>query len=354
MRFRRVVISAVLVCGLLSAFLTAVPGQAQGSQAMTAEGVDAYLQERVRQNRLPGLAAAVIQNGEVIFSKGYGETGAGQGIDADSQFYIGSVTKSFTALAVLQLVQDGRLALDAPVQQYIPWFRVADEAVSAQITIRHLLNHTSGLSEQGDPNASAVTASLEEQARLLRDVKPNAPVGTKFQYYNQNYRLLGYVIEQVSGMAYADYIEQKIFAPLKMNRSTAHPQQADDLVQAYGRMFGFALPRTQSINPGALPSGYLISSAGDMAKFIQAMIDNRLPDGSELLSPELVQEMRSLPAGVDTQYGIGCLVLDGGKNHRAGRYARLFSSLLPVQTGGALGVRGAAQPERGREYAVRE
>jgi CubicO group peptidase (beta-lactamase class C family) len=300
--FVAIQIAVVLVCQPLPA--------AAGS-APNADNPDAFLREQMRADRIPGLAVTMIKDGQVVFSKGYGQS-AGAEITPDSRFYIGSVSKSFTALAVLQLAQAGKVDLDSPVKRYIPWFEVADEEVSDLITLRQLLNHTSGLSDKDDPNVAKVTTSLEEQARLLKDVHLTAPLGSTFQYYNQNYRLLGLVIETVSGMPYVDYIENNIFQPLGMTRSTAHPENAADLVQGHGRMFGMALPEDQSYNPGALPSGYLISTAADMARFVLALMDNRTPDGGRLLDEQWMTAMRTLPDGVNTQYGMGCLVLDGG------------------------------------------
>ncbi len=113
----------------------------------------------------------------------------------------------------MQLVEQGKLELDAPVQKYLPWFQVADDSASAKITVRQLLNHTSGLSEEGDPNASAYTTSLEEQARLLKHAHLTAPVGTQYQYFNQNYRVLGLLIEQASGQSYGDTCEHIFSSP---------------------------------------------------------------------------------------------------------------------------------------------
>ena len=266
----------IFILGL--AFILLMPtsaSHASGKSEIDLQAMDQFLETKVKANRIPGLAVAIVQGDQIIFSKGYGKAAPGKLVTPQTQFYLGSVAKSFTALAAMQLVEQGKLELDAPVQRYLPWFQVADPDVSTQITVRHLLNHTSGLSESGDPNATAYTSSLDEQVRMLKDVRPNAAVGTRFQYYNQNYRILGLLIETVSGQSYADYLHANIFVPLGMTNTTAHPVEARELAQGYSRAFGFPLPRQQGFVPGAVPSGYLISTAGDMARFLIAQIQKR-------------------------------------------------------------------------------
>jgi CubicO group peptidase (beta-lactamase class C family) len=129
---------------------------------------------------------------------------------AQTRMVIGSQSKSFTALAIDQLAEAGKLNLDASVQTYIPWFRVADEQASAQITIRHLLQHTSGLSGSGYPVILSDDASLEEAVRPLEQATLTAPVGTRFQYFNLGYDVLGYLIELHSGATYADYVQMLV------------------------------------------------------------------------------------------------------------------------------------------------
>jgi len=307
-----------------------ITGLAQTSQGIDVRSINTYLSENLKKNRIQGFAVGVVQGDQVLFTKGYGLAGHGRETTPQTQFYIGSVSKTFTALAVMQLVEKGLIDLDAPVQKYIPWFEIADKDESGKITIRNLLNHTSGLSEAGDRNASAFTSSLDEQAGLLKDAHLTAPVGVKFQYYNQNYRLLGLIIEKVSGMSYGDYIQTHIFDPLGMDRSTADPLNAPDLAQAYTRFFGFAVPMQQSYIPGWLPSGYLISTAEDMSKFLLAQINNQKPDGSQLLEPELLAIMRSEPAGVDGGYGMGWLILDDGDTIAHGGANEFFQSFILI------------------------
>jgi CubicO group peptidase (beta-lactamase class C family) len=140
-----------------------------------------------------------------------------------TQMLIGSQSKSFTALAIAQLAEQGKLDLNAPVQTYIPWFRVADETASARITVNHLLHHTSGLSDSGFGVVLPDDATPEQAVRSLAQAQLTAPVGSKHQYFNLGYTTLAYIIELVSGQSYADYVQAHILAPLGMDSSTADP-----------------------------------------------------------------------------------------------------------------------------------
>ncbi len=306
-------IHPIVMLGLIAAlFVASAIGHSQESHQPDLQAIDAFLQKQVGANRIPGVAVAIVQGDEIIFARGYGEAAPGVPVTLQTQFYIGSVTKSFTALAVMQLVQAGKLELDAPVVKYLPWFQVADSEASSTITLRHLLNHTSGLSETGDPNGSAYTSNLEEQARLLAAVRPTAPVGSKYQYYNQNYRLLGLLIEQASGESYGDYLQSHILTPLGMINTVASPAGAANLAQGYSRLFGFPLPQTQRYIPGALPSGYLISTAEDIGHYLLAQLNNQQSNGQQMLEPQLLAVMRTPPSGIDSDYAMGWLVRENG------------------------------------------
>jgi CubicO group peptidase (beta-lactamase class C family) len=320
-----------LVLGLaFSLCLPSFPVRANSNAPVNLQAVDEFLQEQVKANRIPGVAVAIVQDNQIIFSKGYGEAAPGKPVTPQTQFYIGSVTKSFTALAAMKLVEQGKLDLEAPVQRYLPWFQIADLEASTKITIRNLLNHTSGLGEAGDPNANAYTTSLEEQARLLQYAHLTSPVGKRYQYFNQNYRLVGLLIEQVSGQAYNDYLKENIFVPLGMTRTTADPQTAADLAQGYSRAFGFPLPQSQRFIPGALPSGYLISTADDMARYLLANINNRQTDGRAMLDPQLLAIMRTPPAGLNSEYGMGWLIMENGNTLAHGGSLENFQSFIAI------------------------
>lgn len=262
--------------------------------------LDAAITAQMQKHDLPSVAVAVIEGDEIVYLQGYGRA-----VTPQTRMLIGSQSKSFTALAIAQLAEAGKLELDAPVQTYIPWFRVADEGDSAKITIRHLLQHTSGLSGAGYSVILPHDASLEEAARSLTQARLTAPVGTRFQYFNLGYDVLGYLVELRSGQTYADYLRTNIFAPLGMNDSTARPQDVRDMAQGYTRLFGFNAPMTESIPEYDIPSGFIVSTAEDMARYALAMKN----DGAGLVSPQMMRQIFTPGLG---SYGFGWFIHDNG------------------------------------------
>jgi CubicO group peptidase (beta-lactamase class C family) len=210
------------------------------------EKLDAYIEANMRQNRIPGMALAITQGERILYLQGYGSSFSNQAVTPKTPFYIGSVSKSFTALAVLQLVEQGLIELDAPIQAYIPWFQVANESYSSAITARHLLNQTSGMS-RSDYNRDLLPAdaTIEEAVRNLKVIQPSQPPGENLHYFNANYTILGYLVEEVSGLGYGEYLQERIFKPLDMERSFTDPQaaRAVGLAQGHTQMLSFPLPR---------------------------------------------------------------------------------------------------------------
>src|SRR5947209_9733286 len=136
---------------------------------------------------IPGLALGIVRGDRIVHLRGFGVANpAGQPVTPQTPFILGSLSKSFTALAIMQLIDTGKMEFDAPVQRYLPWFRVADRNASAQMTVYQLLHHTSGLQPTAGEEALAGTgeASLEQRVRELSTVVLTQPVGTTFQYSN--------------------------------------------------------------------------------------------------------------------------------------------------------------------------
>ena len=211
------------------------------------EALDVYIEQQMHRFNIPGASLTIVEGDQIVHLRGFGRAHPdGEAPTAQTPFFIGSLTKSFTALAVMQLVEAGKIELDAPVQRYLPWFRVTDSQASAQITIRHLLNQTSGLPMLlGMANLADVDNrpdAAERQVRALSTVKLTRPVGSKFEYSNLNYNLLGLIVEAASGKCYEDYVQQHIFAPLDMSHSYTSKAEAQQDGLAMGHCFWFGLP----------------------------------------------------------------------------------------------------------------
>jgi CubicO group peptidase (beta-lactamase class C family) len=273
--------------------------------SMNFSSLDAIILEQMKKHGLPGVALAIIDGDQVVYSQGYGRAGRNRPMTPQTQMFIGSQSKSFTALAVAQLADQGVLDLDAPVQSYLPWFQVADEVASKTITIRQLLNHSSGLSDAGFPVVLPNNTSLEEAVKALEQAAITAPVGTKFQYFNMGYSVLAYLVEVSSGQSYTDYIQEHILTPLQMENSTADPESAQALSQGYSRLFGFAFPMAQPIPAYGIAAGYIVSTADDLAKYTIRMINY----GDGLVSSTMGRKIFYPSRG---DYGFGWFVVDGG------------------------------------------
>lgn len=315
---------ALLIGPVMPAAATTAP---PASAAIDGAGLDAYIAAQMQKHGLPGVALAITQGGQIVFSKGYGSAGAGP-MTPQTPMFIGSQSKSFTALAIAQLIDAGKVELNAPVRTYIPWFAVADPEASARISVYHLLHHTSGLSEAGFSHRLPDNAPIEAVVRALATAELTAPVGARFQYFNTGYEVLAAIVETVSGQTYADYMQQHIFDPLGMARTTTDPAiaRANGLAQGYTRFFGFALPAAQASPRYAIGAGYIISTAEDMARYAIDMNSAAASGASRLLTP---QSARRLFAPVQG-YAMGWFVEPGHIYHGgANETFKTFVDLYP-------------------------
>ena len=268
--------------------------------------LDEIIKAQMQKHGLPGVAVAIVDGDDLVYSQGYGRAGRGRAKTADTQMFIGSQSKSFTALAVAQLADQGMLDLDAPVQTYIPWFRVADETASGQITVRHLLTHSSGLSDAGFPVVLSRDTSLDEAVRALENASLTAPVGSAFQYFNRGYTVLAYLVEISSGQPFADYVREQIMIPLGMENSTADPGSTQAIAQGYSRLFGFNFPMAQPTPEYGTGAANMVSTAEDLAKFAIAMNNQ----AEVLVSPMMGDEIFTPELG---GYGFGWWIVDDGE-----------------------------------------
>ena len=260
------------------------------------ERVDAFVESQRKASGIPGIALAVVQQDGEPHLRGFGHDGRGNPINADTPFPIGSLTKSFTALLVRQAIDAGQLDADAPVQRYLPWFRVADADASARITLRHLLNQTSGFSRADGiaPLLQGSNASIEALARGLGTVSLNRAVGESFEYSNLNFVLLGAVLQAVTGRSWQDLVRERIFGPLAMTHSHTDFDAArrNGMTAAHQIVFGMPLARETPWLPAFEPTGGLVASANDMARYLQMLLaGGAAPSGTRLVSAQGVSQM---------------------------------------------------------------
>ena len=180
-----------------------VPAQSNDSARFAA--IDRFVAQALHADRVPGAALAIVHGDSIVHLRGFGLASDGRAITGDTPFVIGSMSKTFTAIAIMQLVEQGRIALDAPVQRYLPWFHVADSAASHTITVRQLLLHTSGIPTAA-PRATDDDRTLTSHVRALQQVSLAAAPGTAHRYASPNYLVLGAIVEAVTGSSYAAYL----------------------------------------------------------------------------------------------------------------------------------------------------
>lgn len=257
--------------------------------------IETYIAQQMQRNRIPGMAVAIVSNGSVVYTRGFGTDGFGAPVTERTGFVLGSMSKSFTALAVMQRVERNQIQLDAPAQKYLPWFRVLDAAASAQITVRQLLHHTSGIPTNA-ARATGASPTLTDQVRALTDVKLHHTPGTVHEYSSPNYLVLGAIVESVTQQSFGSYVQESIFTPLGMQDSYVDQNSALELKNP-GRLssghvytFGFPLARTLPSEGSRLPTAALISSAADMGRFLVAQLRT---DSSSLLSAAGLAQMHT-------------------------------------------------------------
>lgn len=316
MRKKQIVIGKIILISILmlmvgiNKFVFANENEST-NDSLDISKIDKFMENEIERLNIPGASLAIVKGDQVEYIQGYGVSHPdGTKMTPQTPIVLGSTTKSFTALAIMQLVEQGEISLKEPVQSYIPWFQIADEGASKKITIQHLLNHTSGLStNDGQVSISQGNKTLKEHIKSLANTELTYPVGEKYQYSNLNYNILGLVIEEVSNKSYKDYINESIFKPLEMNNSFVSPKDDANNVIAVGyqTVFGLKVPTKQLIHEGTVSSGYLISSARDMANYMIVQLNQGEFKGRSILSVNAVNTMHHLSAfmGNDTYYARG-------------------------------------------------
>jgi CubicO group peptidase (beta-lactamase class C family) len=305
MKSIRHIFFVLAVALLLPAFVRPAHA-APAPKAPDMAAIDRYVAAQLETLGVPGASLAVVHGDEIVHLQGFGRAdSAGRAMTPQTPTMIGSLTKSFTAVAIMQLVEQGRLELDAPVQRYLPWFRVADPAASARITIRHLLTHTSGL--PGREGLDSFTredtsaGAIERLVRALASTELTHPVGSTNEYANVGYSIAGLIVETVSGQSYEEYVQEHIFTPLGMEQSYPSPDAARPFGLAEGHQFWFgqARPARLPYPRGMLPAGYLASSAEDMGHYLIAHLGGGRLGEAQILSPESMAELHRPGFAID-------------------------------------------------------
>ena len=269
--------------------------------------VDGFVSGELEAYEVAGLTVSVVKDGKLFFTKGYGWADEERQIPVDSEktlFRPGSVSKLFTWTAVMQLVEQGKLDLDADVNMYLTQFKIPD-TYKAPITLRNALTHTAGLEDGGIGYLMA--RGPEQIVPLARSLASHLPArvrpvgvnneGLSSSYSNWATSLAGLIVANVSGLSFEDYVEANIFRPLSMDSSTFKEPLPEPLAKrmsvGYSFEAGTFKPHGYEFVANFGPAGSLAATATDMARFMIAHLQQGGPEGARILKPETVQAMHA-------------------------------------------------------------
>lgn len=282
-----------------------------------AAQVDAIFAPLVSANS-PGFAVGVVRDGKLVFARAYGvaDLNTRAPITTSTNFRLASLTKQFTATAIMLLVHDGKLRYDDPLTKVLPEF----PPYGKNITIRHLLNHTSGLKDYEDIYDEQMRGAPPDKIPQLKDAdvlrimerqtSTLFPPGTKWQYSNSGYAVLAMVVERVSGMRFGDFLRARIFRPLHMDHTVAYENGRNKVAKrAYGYrkndgQWEFA---DQSPTSAVLGDGGVYTSIDDMVKWDAALKNYTLLSAAEM-RPAYQPVKAEAPDGSATGYGFGWFI----------------------------------------------
>lgn len=286
----------LVVLVALGAVLLGQPGRAAAAAGDVVSRVDAFVREYRQTTGVPGLAVAVTKGDEVLLARGYGHDSTGAPVTASSRFPVGSLSKSVTALAVMQLVENGRVDLDRPVGAYLPEFGMADPR-AARITVRQLLNQTSGMSDSTFPDArEEQPSSLRGAVRRLAEVELATDPGSTWRYHNPNWHVAARLVEVVSGQPYAGYLRDHVFGPAGMRHSTSVPTtDAAPAPRGHARRYG-AVVASREPHQFVQGSHGVVSTAADMARWLLVQQDGSAT-GGRLVGDRSLAIMHTPPPG---------------------------------------------------------
>lgn len=250
---------------------------------------DAYCKQGLIDWKMPGMAVAIIKDGNVIFEKGYGvrKLNSTDAFDPQTIFGIASTTKAMTAACIAILVDEGKIKWTDPVIKYLPDFQLYDSYVTRELQVRDLLLHNSGVGNT-DYLWGNMDIPSDEILHRMRLVEPTYSFRSGFIYQNIFYLVAGQLIEKVSGMPWDKFVEQRIFIPLGMNRTFSLYAKVNDSNQATPHFnLNDTIIEIESWRADAIaPAGSVFSCVDDMSKWILCMCDSSKFNGGRLLSPD--------------------------------------------------------------------
>jgi D-alanyl-D-alanine carboxypeptidase len=320
MFMKRVITATVMVSALLIAS-AAASGQGRRTK------VDDYVEAEMAKRHMPGVALAVVRSGKVELKKGYGLANVEQKmpVTPDTVFQIASTTKPFTAMAIMILVEDGKISLDERAVKYLPWL----PAVYSGITVRQILTHTSGVNRDVR-TANVDNLTIEEFKRRFIDAPVSFKPGERWEYSSNGYILLGLIIESVTGKPYGQFLRERMFKPLGMKNTRYNEPPGSHRNRAIGYDW---LDNTYKPSPyfhGGYAAGGLLSTLSDMVKWNAALDSEKLLQRASLEQMQMPaklgdgREVNFTYRGEQTGYGFGWF-LGNYRGHKLATHGGVLS-----------------------------
>ena len=273
--------------------------QAQPTQSAQQEAfkkIDSFLQSLVDTANIPGIAIAITSGDRIIHSKGFGvvNVSTGKSLQSFHNFHIASISKTFTATAVMQLTERGKIDINKPLTSYLPYFRMADKRYKI-ITIKQLLNHTSGMPDVEDYEweKNIIDAGAAERyTRSLADSQLISDPGKEYHYSNIAFDIMADLVAKVSGKTFETYVKDNILIPLGMNKSSFYYPETDTSLRTSPHMGNPSQPSSvYPYNRMHAPSSTLNTSADELAHWAIANLNDGKYKDKSILKPVTLQQM---------------------------------------------------------------
>lgn len=296
----------VLPTALLMTTLLSMPAGALAQESTAAPASGPELREALRRGvaeifaagAAPGMSIAVVVDTGVLYldALGFADVAAGRRATPETRFYIASSTKSFTALAAALLDRDGVISLDAPVSRYLPELELQAPLSPDSITLRELLTHTHGIANDGPVVARTAFTGVHDPALLVRLMREHAPDerGGAFRYGNIGYNLASFALDRATGRSWKDVLAERVLGPAGMRHTTGYVSRvaAEDLAMPYVIAdTGFERVHYAKVDGNMHAAGGLVSTAADMARWLEVNINDGLLDGRRVFPAEIMHEV---------------------------------------------------------------
>jgi CubicO group peptidase (beta-lactamase class C family)/D-alanyl-D-alanine dipeptidase len=325
---RRLEVVALIAVTLLFAPATCAQDQnnipARDDYATVAAELEPLIQQQMQEHQLPAFSIALVDTGSIVWARGFGYQDPDKKIPATAHtiYRVGSVSKLFTDIAIMQMVESGKVDLDAPVERYVPDFHPTN-SFGKPITLRELMSHRSGLVRETprgnyfDPDAP----SLQDTIRSLNSTLLVYAPGTELKYSNAGIAVVGYALQELNHQPFSEYLKQAVLVPMGMKESSfaPEPQLMGNLAKAYMWSYdGLTFPAPK-FELGIAPAGCMYSSVTDLAQFLTVLFKGGRGPNGQVLKRETLEQMWTPQFSAQGQkrgYGLGFAVseLEG---HRA-------------------------------------